>query len=65
VKAVDDPSPFDLGFLEINKETNTPAGGAQVIEALRCVFVGEAVDAFQLHQQRVFDEKVCEVSPTQ
>jgi hypothetical protein len=31
------------------------AGGAQIVEALRGVFVGQVVDAFQLDYQDVFD----------
>jgi len=41
-----DPLPFDLWFLEIDQKTEGPAGSSQIVEALRGMLIGEALDAF-------------------
>ena len=43
LKSVDDSLPFDLGFLEIDEQTQSPARGSQIVETLRGVFVGETL----------------------
>ena len=41
LKSLDDSPPLDLGFLQIDGQTQRPARGSQIVETLRCVFVGE------------------------
>jgi hypothetical protein len=48
LKPIDDALPLDFGFLEIDKKTQGPARGSQIVETLRGVFVGETLDTFQL-----------------
>jgi hypothetical protein len=46
---VDNPLPLNLGPLEINEKTKRQFGGSQIVETLRHMFVGEAIDALQLY----------------
>ena len=57
---MDDPLPLDFGLLEIDQKTEGPAGGSQIVEALRGVLVGEALHTFQLDHQHVFHEEIRE-----
>ena len=63
LKPMDNTLPFDFGLPEIDAQTESPAGGAQVVEALRSVFVGETLDTFQLDHQHVFNQDIGEVLP--
>ena len=58
---MDDTLPLDFGLLEIDEKTEGPAGGSQIVETLRGVFVGEALHTFQLDHQHVFDEDISTV----
>ena len=58
---MDNSLPLNLGFLEIDEQTQRPARGSQIIETLRGVFVGETLGAFQLHDQHVFYENIGKV----
>ncbi len=53
---MDDPLPLDFGFLEDGK-----AGGSKIIETLRHMFFGEAVDTLQFDDQYIFDENISKV----
>ena len=55
---MDDTLPLDFGLLEIDEKTDGPAGGSQIVETLRDVFVGEVLYALQLDHEHVFDEDV-------
>jgi hypothetical protein len=61
LKPEDDTLPFDFGLLEIDEKTKGLAGGSQIVETLRGVFVDEALDTFQLDHQHVFDEDIGKV----
>ena len=52
---------LDLGFLEIDQQTQAPARGSQVVETLRNVFVGETLGTFQLDDQHFFDQDIGKV----
>src|SRR5260370_39484457 len=60
---MDDTLPLDLGLLEIDEKTEGPAGGSQIVETLRDVFVGEVLYTLQLDHQHVFDEDVSKIFP--
>ena len=60
-ETLDDTLPFDFGLLEIDQETKSSAGGSQIVETLRRVFVGQALDTFQFHHLHVFDEDIGKV----
>jgi hypothetical protein len=45
-------------FLEVDEEAETHAGGAPVVQALRHMLIGQAVDAFQFNDQHVFHEDI-------
>ena len=49
--------------MKVDQQAEGKAGGAQVVEALRHVFVGEALDAFDFDHKHVFDDEVGEVFP--
>jgi hypothetical protein len=44
--SMNDPFPLDFGLLEIDQKTEGPAGSSQIVEALRGMFIGEALDTF-------------------
>src|ERR1035438_354845 len=46
LKSKKDQLPLDLGLLEIDQKTASAAGGLQVVEALRGMFIGESLRAF-------------------
>ena len=46
LKSADDSLPLDLGFLEIDERTWTPARGSQIAETLRGRFVAETLGTF-------------------
>ena len=58
---MDDTLPLDFGLLEIDWNTEGPAGGSQIVETLRGVFVGEALHTLQLDHQDVFDDDISKV----
>ena len=58
---LNDTPPLNFGLLETDQKANGPAGGSQVIEALRTVFVREPLDTFQVDKQRVFGENIGKV----
>ena len=64
-KSVHNPLRLDFGLLEIHQKTDGPAGGPQIVEAWGSVLAGEALHTFQFQHQRIFDEHVGRVSPTQ
>jgi hypothetical protein len=60
--SVDDSLPLDLGFLEIDQQTQSSAPEAsQVVEALRGVLVGETLGTFQLDHQHILREDIGEI----
>lgn len=61
VKSIDDSLPFDFGLLKIDQKTKGAAGGSQVVDALRSVLIGEALDTLELDYQRLFNEDIGEV----
>jgi hypothetical protein len=61
LKSADDSFPLDFWFLEIDEKTKGPAGGPQIVETLRSVFVGKPLDALQFDHQFVFHEDVGKV----
>ena len=58
---MNDTFPLDFGFLEVDQKTQAEAGGAQIVEALRGVVIGETIHAFQLDHQYVLDEDICKI----
>jgi hypothetical protein len=54
---MDDTLPLNFGLMEIDWKTKGPAGGSQIVETLRGVFVDEALYTFQLDHQHVFHEQ--------
>lgn len=59
----DDTLPFHGRFLEIHQETDTHAGGSQVVQTLRHVLVGQTLDTLQFDNECLFHEEVGEVLP--
>jgi hypothetical protein len=60
-ESMDDALPLDFWFPEIDQEADGPAGGSQIIETLRGMFVGKAIHTFRLNHQHVFDEDIRKV----
>lgn len=60
---MDDSLPFDGWSLKIDQKTETPARGAQVVQALRCMLGRKAFDAFQFDHQHVFDKNIGVIFP--
>ena len=61
LKTVDDTLPLDLGFLEIDEQTQSPSRSSQVVDTLRGVFVGRTLGAFQLNNQHIFHQNTGKV----
>ncbi len=61
MKPVDDASPLYFRLLEINQEAYAQARRFQIIETLRGVFVGEALDTLQLNYQQALDGNVSDM----
>ena len=59
--AVDDSLPLDIGLLEVDQKGQAQAGGLEIVDALRQVFVGETICAFELDEDAVLDQKVGQV----
>ncbi len=59
-----DSLPLNLGFLEIDEQTQSPARGSQIVQTLRHVFAGETLGTFQLDDQHIFHEDIGKVLPT-
>ena len=55
LKPIHDTLPPDFGLVEIDKKTNRPTGGFQVVKTLGDMFVGKALDTFQFQHQDIFD----------
>ena len=55
---MDDSLPFDGWPLKIDQKTETPARGAQVVQALSAMLGRQAFDAFQFDHQHVFDKDI-------
>ena len=60
---LNDTPPLNFGLLETDQKANGPAGGSQVIEALRGVLVAKPFDAFQLDHEDIFHQDVSKVFP--
>ena len=60
-KLLDDAFPLDFGFSEIDEEAEREPLGSQVIGALRSVFVGQAIYAFQFDYENISNKNVREV----
>ena len=64
LKSVNDTPPLHFGLLEIDQQTQRPARGSEVVNTLRGVIAGQALDTFQLDDQHILDENIGEYSPT-
>lgn len=51
VESLDDPPPFDFGILEVDQKTQAQSGGAQIVQTLRGVLVGQTFHALQFNGQ--------------
>jgi hypothetical protein len=64
-KVKNDSLPLDFKFLEIDEKAHGSAGGPQIVETLGSVLVGKTFGTFQFHSQRVLDQEIREISPTE
>ncbi len=60
-KPIDDTLPLDFRLLGFDEKTEGPTGGSRIVQTLRGVLVGQALQAFQLDHQDVFDEDIGKV----